>query len=73
MSLRDFKFQRAQDMIINIKDAIYDTIKLGQKNNELIPILLNSVNQTNGLIEAAKLADKSVFSQISQVATKMLH
>jgi hypothetical protein len=28
-NLRDFKFQRAQDMISQIKDAVYDTIKLG--------------------------------------------
>ena len=28
-NLRDFKYQRAQDMISQIKDAIYNTIKLG--------------------------------------------
>lgn len=27
---------------------------------------MNAINQTNNLIETAKLGDKSVFSQISQ-------
>ena len=66
-NLRDFKYQRAQDMISQIKDAIYDTIKLGQKSTELYPVLMNAINNTNALIENAKLADKSVFSQVSQV------
>jgi len=55
-------------MISQVKDAIYDTIKLGTKSPQLYPILTNAINQTNSLIEGSKLNDKSVFSQISQVA-----
>ena len=29
MGLKDFKYQRALDMIGQVKDAVYDTIKLG--------------------------------------------
>lgn len=72
VNLRDFKYQRVQDMICVIKEAIFDTIKLGQKSNDLYPVLMNAINQTNTLIDSAKLADKSVFSQISQVAPKPL-
>lgn len=43
-NLRDFKFQRAQDMIYQIKDAFYDTTKLGQNSTELYPILMNAIN-----------------------------
>ncbi len=43
-NLRDFKYQRAQDMIYQIKDAFYDTTKLGQNSTELYPILMNAIN-----------------------------
>jgi len=49
---------------------VYDTIKLGQKQHELYPVLMNAINQTNNLIDQAKLGDKSVFSQISQILTR---
>ena len=29
LSLKDFKYQRAQDMISKIKDTVYDTMRLG--------------------------------------------
>jgi len=32
---------------------------------------MNAINNTNALIENAKLADKSVFSQVSQVQNKV--
>ena len=64
--MKDYKYQRAQDMISQIKDAIYDIITLGQKSHELYPALMTAINQTNTLIDNAKLQDKSVFSQISQ-------
>jgi len=65
IALRDCKFQRAQDMISQMKDAVFETINLGKHSVELYPLLSNVINQTNTLIESYKLADKSVFSQIS--------
>lgn len=43
-NLRDFKFQRAQDMISKIKDAIYNTIKLGQNWPALYPVMTQTIN-----------------------------
>ena len=31
-------------MISKIKDTVYDTMKLGQKQHELYPILLQAIN-----------------------------
>ena len=47
ISLRDCKFQRAQDMIGQVKDTIFDTIRLGERAGELYPLLSNVINQTN--------------------------
>jgi len=66
-SLRDCKYQRAQDMISHIKEAIYDTMELGQRNMTLYPFLSQVIKDSNILIESYKLVDKSIFSQISQV------
>ena len=68
-SLQDYKYKRAQDMISAIKDAIYEIMLLGQNKTELYPALSNVIQQTNKLIDGAKLQDKSVFSQI-RVAQK---
>lgn len=59
-------------MISKIKDAIYNTIKLGQNCSSLYPVMTATINQTNTLIEQSKLNDKSVFSQISQVNARSI-
>lgn len=63
--LKDFRFQRACDMTSKIKEAVYGILKLGELNNLLYPTLMHTINETTALIEASKLADKTVFSQIS--------
>ena len=65
ISLKDCKYQRAQDMISQVKDTIVETFNLGQHSPELYPQLHNLLSQTNVLIDTYKLGDKSVFSQVS--------
>ena len=64
-SLRDYKYQRAQDMISSIKDAIYESISLGQTSPELYPCFTQMIAESNQLIESYKLTDKTVFSSIN--------
>ena len=58
-------------MISQIKDCVYEFIKLGQVRHELYAVLMPCINTTNSLIDAAKLSDKSVFSQISTMIQRM--
>ena len=51
------------DMIAAVKESIMQCLKLGQKNSDLYPKVMNLLDQTNTLIASAKLSDKSIFSQ----------
>jgi len=62
-NLKDFKYMSTNDMIAAVKESIMQCLKLGQKNPECYPKVMNLLDQTNTLITNAKLSDKSIFSQ----------
>ena len=69
-NLAELKYQRAQDMIYEIKDYFYKLNKLGRSDMNLLNAIDTVVERCNSLIENARLLNKTVFSKLREPAPR---